>query len=90
MIPSDEEIADFPFVRRALDVYGAEGYITKSHYFDTLIDFNEVAVKSLEETGMHWIYAIDRAWVPFLKKDKWLRFTNRFGHQNNFFPSDTE
>ena len=90
MVILDEPIPNCDFLNRCLDVYGAEGYIVKSHYYDTLIELYEESVKKLEETGMHWLYTVDRAWIPLLKKDKWFRFIHRFGRQNNEFISDNK
>ena len=87
-VEREEPIPDFAFVHRVFNVYGAEGYIVNCHYLTTLIELYEVAVVKLEQTGMHWLYISDRAWLPLLAKDQWIRFTTRMGHQNNEFPSD--
>ena len=88
ILKREEPISEFSFVNRVFDVYGAEGYIVNCHYLTTLIDLYEVAVVNLEKTRHHWIYTMDRAWLPLLVKDQWIRFTHRFGHQNTKFPSD--
>lgn len=87
-IYEDAEIPGCAFLKRALDVHGSEGYITQSHYFDRLIGIYESAAELLEQTGMHWLYTMDRAWVPFLKQDNWFRFINRLGRQNRDLKSD--
>jgi GR25 family glycosyltransferase involved in LPS biosynthesis len=87
-VAEDEAVPDCDFLRRAIDVYGAEGYIVNGHYYDTLIDTYEKAVPLLEQTGAHWLYISDRAWLPLLRKDYWMRFVERFGRQDREMPRD--
>jgi glycosyl transferase family 25 len=87
-VEKDELIEGCGFLKRALDVYGAEAYLLQNHYYDTLIATYEMAVQKLEETGMHWLYISDRAWVPLLQKDQWVRFVDRFGKQNRELQND--
>jgi glycosyl transferase, family 25 len=81
-IEKDEPIEGCSFLNRAIDVYGAEAYIVQNHYYDAIISTYEIASQKLEETGMHWHYTADRAWVPLLQSDRWYRFVERFGKQN--------
>jgi GR25 family glycosyltransferase involved in LPS biosynthesis len=87
-VEREEPIPNFPFFHRVLDAHGSEGYIVHGEYLNTLIDLYEIAAVKLEKTGQHWIYTMDRAWLPLLVQDQWIRFTHRVGHQNNNFPSD--
>lgn len=87
-IAQDEPVPGCSFLKRALDVYGAEAYILQNHYYDTLIDTYSRAVPLLEQTGAHWLYISDRAWVPLLQRDQWVRFIDRFGRQNRDIEHD--
>jgi GR25 family glycosyltransferase involved in LPS biosynthesis len=87
-IDADEEIPGCDFLRRALNVYGAEAYIITEKYYDTFIARYEHAVQQLEATGMHWMYISDRAWLPLLQNDRWYRFVEKFGKQDRDIPHD--
>jgi GR25 family glycosyltransferase involved in LPS biosynthesis len=89
-VSKDEEILGCDFLRRTIDVYGAEAYIITEKYYDTFIDTYEYAVQQLEATGMHWIYMSDRAWLPLMQNGQWVRFVERFGRQDRDIPNDNK
>ena len=76
-----EPIPDSTYVGKVLEAQTASGYIVHSRYYDTLIQLWESSVISLEQTGQHWIYALDQIWKYLQRKDNWYYFTKRLGKQ---------
>jgi glycosyl transferase family 25 len=61
------------------------GYLVNRHYFDTLLNNFKEGYQYLENTKIHWIYAIDVYWKTLQAKDNWFYFKNRLGIQRKSF-----
>ena len=84
------DIADFPFIKRAVESQTASAYLVNNHYYDTLINLYELNIPILEHTNQHCIYANDQIWKPLQKIDTWIYFTNRIGRQRAGYSDNTE
>jgi GR25 family glycosyltransferase involved in LPS biosynthesis len=77
-------------VQRVYDAQTTSGYIVNSSFYDCLIDLYERHMPLLEQTGMHWIYAIDQIWKQFQGDvSGWYAFNIRIGCQRESY-SDNE
>lgn len=85
-----EDVQEYPFIKRAIDVQTASAYLVNNHYYDTLIELYEVNIPLLEQTGHHWIYANDQVWKSLQKIDTWYYFTQRIGKQRNGYSDNTK
>lgn len=74
---------------RLTNVQSASGYIVHSRMYDTLIAVQEEAVKRLDETKMHWLYANDQSWKVLQPKSLWYALQPRTGKQRPSI-SDTD
>ena len=78
-----EELPNNTLLARILEGQTASGYIVAQHYYDTLIKLLEWANPILEQTGQHWIYAVDQVWKPLQKTDIYYYFKLRLGKQRD-------
>jgi GR25 family glycosyltransferase involved in LPS biosynthesis len=77
-------------VQRVYEAQTSSGYIVNSSFYDCLIDLYETYIPLLEQTGMHWIYAIDQIWKQFQGDvSAWYAFNCRLGRQRESY-SDNE
>jgi glycosyl transferase family 25 len=66
---------------RLTNVQSASGYIVHSRMYDTLLAVQEEAVKRLDETKMHWLYANDKSWKVLQPTTLWYALQPRTGKQ---------
>jgi glycosyl transferase family 25 len=70
---------------RVRKVSTTSGYIVHSRFYDTLIARWEEGVRLLEETGIHWVYALDQYWNELAPFCEWYVFRNKIGKQRPSF-----
>jgi GR25 family glycosyltransferase involved in LPS biosynthesis len=70
---------------RVRAVRSTSGYIVHSRFYDTLIAHWEDGVRMLTETGLHWIYALDKYWNELAPFCEWYLFRNKIGKQRPSF-----
>jgi glycosyl transferase family 25 len=70
---------------RVKKVHSASGYIVHSRFYDELISHWEEGVCMLQETGSHWIYALDAYWNLLSNRCEWYLFKERIGKQRAGF-----
>ena len=71
-------------VGKIIEAQTTAGYLVQSHYYQILIDLWEHYTPLLEQTGQHWIYALDQCWKQ-LQHDNWFYFIKRIGKQRSGF-----
>jgi len=70
---------------RAQKVSTTSGYIVHSRFYATLISQWEDGDRLLQETGIHWIYALDQYWNQLSPRCDWFVFRNKVGKQRPSF-----
>jgi glycosyl transferase, family 25 len=75
----------YPFLHRIKDAQTTSAYIVNSHYYDTLINQWEKAVKMFEQTDDATKYTCDQSWKPLQEKDDWYCFKKRIGVQRESY-----
>lgn len=75
----------------SLDAGRTDGYLVRKSYIPKLLENYYESSLMLEQTGMHWIYAIDMYWSRLMEKDqgRWLYFIQPLGYQRESY-SDLE
>jgi GR25 family glycosyltransferase involved in LPS biosynthesis len=68
------EKLDVDWLLKVKHSYCAGAYIVENHYYQKLIDLYEWALPKLLETGAHWLYANDAAWITLQQNDNWITF----------------
>ena len=84
MLAYGEDIPSLPHdetFNRVRAVRSTSGYIVHSRFYDTLIAHWEEGVQLLTETGMHWVYALDKYWHSLHASCEWYLFKKRIGRQ---------
>jgi len=77
--------SEYPFLYKIKDAQTASAYIVQSHYYDTLIDCWEKAIKLFEETNDDTKYTCDQSWKQLQEKDDWYCFKTRMGKQRESY-----
>ena len=77
--------SDHAFLYKIHDAQTTSGYIVQAHYYDTLINCWEEALKKFEETGDEAQYTCDQSWKVLQAKDKWYCFKTRIGKQRKSY-----
>ena len=77
--------SEYPFLYKIKDAQTASAYIVNYHYYDTLINRWEYAVKMFEETGDEPKYTCDQSWKELQEKDNWYCFKTRIGKQRKSY-----
>jgi hypothetical protein len=75
----------YPFLYKIKDAQTTSAYIVNNHYYDTLIDQWENAIKLFEQTSDDTKYTCDQSWKPLQEKDEWYCFKNRIGIQRESY-----
>lgn len=78
---NNSEASEWPFLKKVLAAQTTAGYIIHHTFYDKLIDLYEWAMPILDNTGEHWIYAVDQIWKRLQPESKWYCFTDRIGKQ---------
>ena len=77
--------SDHAFLYKITDAQTASGYIVQAHYYDTLINCWEEALRKFEETGDEAHYTCDQSWKALQAKDSWFCFKTRIGKQRKSY-----
>jgi len=77
--------SEYPFLYKIKDAQTASAYIVQSHYYDTLIDCWEKAIKLFEETNDDTKYTCDQSWKQLQEKNNWYCFKTRMGKQRESY-----
>ena len=72
---------EYPFLKKVLEVQTTSGYIVNENMYDILIDLYSWTISYLNNTKMHWIYALDQIWKILQPISKWYCFDTRIGKQ---------
>jgi glycosyl transferase family 25 len=77
--------SEYPFLYKIKDAQTASGYLIQAHYYDTLIDCWEKAIKLFEETNDDTKYTCDQSWKKLQEKNNWYCFKTRMGKQRESY-----
>jgi glycosyl transferase family 25 len=77
--------SEYSFLYKIKDAQTASAYIVQSHYYDTLIDCWEKAIKLFEETNDDTKYTCDQSWKQLQEKNNWYCFKTRMGKQRESY-----
>lgn len=89
VIQKSADVPDYPFLKKVLDGQTTSGYLVNHHYYDVIIQLYEWAIPLLEQTRMHWEYAIDMVWKRLQPEGQWFHFTQRLGKQRPSYSDNT-
>lgn len=74
---------------RVVNVQTTTAYIVHEKFYNTLLDNFNTGVTLLEQTGIHWLYAIDQYWKQLQREHIFLMIVPNMMYQSDGFSDNS-